>query len=236
MSSPPNILSFECASGGCSAAIIKGGEIAAEQQIEVKNAQTRQLLPLLQGLCSVSSLAVSDLDAIATTSGPGSFTGIRIGLSTALGIAYAANKPLYTISNLELLAFQHWESSPQDGRPILSLINAYRKQVYLQQFSTVEGFHPLSAAKIIDQQDLRNHLPDTAYSLAGDGYDIVKNSDPSAPTPQVCAIQPSAAALARYVTQFPRPATALHEIAPFYLRNADAKKQNPIEKLKNARL
>ncbi|MDO4281361.1 MAG: tRNA (adenosine(37)-N6)-threonylcarbamoyltransferase complex dimerization subunit type 1 TsaB [Peptococcaceae bacterium] len=121
-----NILAFDTASSSGAVAILKDGVIVAHTQLNIGLTHSEQLLPTVDALMMISRTDVSTIDAIAITSGPGSFTGLRIGFSTAKGMALGLHKPLIPIPTLDVLA--------ENGRGIIGrivpIMNARRNQVY----------------------------------------------------------------------------------------------------------
>ena len=83
------ILSLECTAGPASAAITEDGRVIASSFVNVKLTHSQTLLPMAEGLFAAARLGLSDIDGIAVTAGPGSFTGVRIGISAAKGLAAA---------------------------------------------------------------------------------------------------------------------------------------------------
>ena len=101
------ILSLECTAGPASAAITEDGRVIASSFVNVKLTHSQTLLPMAEGLFAASRLGLSDIDGIAVTAGPGSFTGVRIGISAAKGLAAARNLPCAGVSTLLSLAFNY---------------------------------------------------------------------------------------------------------------------------------
>jgi tRNA threonylcarbamoyladenosine biosynthesis protein TsaB len=127
------ILAFETASGRCSIAISEGQDILATELIFENSQQAERLTTMISSILSRTKLSLSDIDYIAATNGPGSFTGIRIGLSTALGLSIAANITPVIVSNLAIInykireQYRHFEFA-------VSLIDAFRNELYMQIF------------------------------------------------------------------------------------------------------
>ena len=121
-----NILAFDTASSSGAVAIMKDGAIIAHTQLNIGLTHSEQLLPAVDDLMQLTGMKMAQFDAIAITAGPGSFTGLRIGVSTAKGMALGLKKPLIPLSTLDVLA--------QNGAAVRGLIvpimNARRKQVY----------------------------------------------------------------------------------------------------------
>ena len=105
--------------------------------------QTERLVPMIQELCAASNVALGDLDALAVTLGPGSFTGVRVGLATAQGMAFALSVPLYGYSTLEVI------SKVSDERPLTVAIDTKRGEVFTQNFDNAENYND---PKIVTKQ------------------------------------------------------------------------------------
>lgn len=121
------ILGLETATRGVSLAIIEEEEVKGEVWGELSRPQGERLLPLLEMLLAEINFDFSSLEGFAVSSGPGSFTGLRIGLATAKGFALATGKPLVGIPTLDALATGVWEG---EGKIICPLLPARREEVY----------------------------------------------------------------------------------------------------------
>ncbi|MDR0789305.1 MAG: tRNA (adenosine(37)-N6)-threonylcarbamoyltransferase complex dimerization subunit type 1 TsaB, partial [Bacteroidales bacterium] len=100
----PLILLIETATNICSCALLLGEEVVAYQESDVPNAHSKCLSVMIDNLFKQSGYAYKDLSAVAVSKGPGSYTGLRIGVSTAKGICYALDLPLISIPTLSILA------------------------------------------------------------------------------------------------------------------------------------
>ena len=99
------ILCIETATKSCSVALAKDGHlVAVKEEVSEQYSHSEQLTVFIEQLLQQEGLKVSDLDAIAVSSGPGSYTGLRIGLSTAKGLCYASDVPLIAVSTLGAMA------------------------------------------------------------------------------------------------------------------------------------
>ena len=123
---------------------------------------------MISGVMKVSGCEFEDLDGIAVAKGPGSFTGIRIGIAAARGLALAASKPLLGVNSLEALA----QGVCSHGRPILAALDAKRGQVYVQIFAP--GGSPLSEAKVIKPPDVVDLLSEYQYAVGGTGLGLIR--------------------------------------------------------------
>ena len=98
------LLAFDVAGNACSAAVWSGGEVIAHVSEEMERGQAERLAPMLQSVMDAAALAFSQLQIIAVTVGPGSFTGIRIGLAMAKSLALATGRPLYGVTTFTLVS------------------------------------------------------------------------------------------------------------------------------------
>src|ERR1019366_8444443 len=98
------ILNIETATTVCSVSLAKDGCLLALQEQNGDYSHSENLTLFIQDVCRQASIALSDIDAIAVSKGPGSYTGLRIGVSTAKGLCYSLNKPLIAINTLQHLA------------------------------------------------------------------------------------------------------------------------------------
>ncbi len=125
------ILAIETATDVCGAALVHGGRVIAQRSIAEKNIHSEKLLPMINDVLSEASLLLKDVDAIAVLIGPGSFTGLRIGLSTAKGLAAARQKAIIAVPTLDALAYEYYRSNSQHAIGIVCpLIDAKRDEVY----------------------------------------------------------------------------------------------------------
>src|SRR5436309_3675421 len=126
------ILAIDTALDACAAAVLDtsaGGVIALESQA-MKRGHAEALMPLIARVMKASGVAFTALDRIAATTGPGSFTGLRVGLSAARGIALAAGKPVVGVTTLT--AFAAPIVSETSAHPVISAVDARHDHVYFQ--------------------------------------------------------------------------------------------------------
>lgn len=120
------ILAIDTSGSNCSVAIIDNEKIISDFNLNTGTTHSQNLVPMLEQIQSFSKIDLKDIDAIACCIGPGSFTGIRIGIATAKGIALSLNKPVIGISSLESLAY----NVPSFDGTICSIIDAKNENVY----------------------------------------------------------------------------------------------------------
>src|SRR5690606_26392897 len=128
-----SILCIETSTDVCSVALTAGGAVVAAAEIREAQAHASRLAPLIQEVMAAAGIGYGDLSAVAVSKGPGSYTGLRIGTSTAKGLCYALNIPLIGIGTLDLLAWQGITSTDVDRETLLCpMIDARRMEVYCQ--------------------------------------------------------------------------------------------------------
>ena len=125
------ILALETATAVCGVALVENGKAILEHSFEAMHMHAEKLALMINDLLSEQNLKPADLAGIAVSIGPGSFTGLRIGLSTAKGLAFACTLPLVTVPTLKALALNALLSSPAQGKIfLLPLLDAKRDEVY----------------------------------------------------------------------------------------------------------
>ena len=129
------ILAIDTALDSCAAAVLdtEAGKLIAQESQAMKRGHAEALMPLIGRVIALSGIAFAALDRIAVTTGPGSFTGLRVGLSAARGIALAANKPVVGVTTLT--AYAAPVVSQNGEHAVVSAIDARHDQVYLQVVS-----------------------------------------------------------------------------------------------------
>jgi tRNA threonylcarbamoyladenosine biosynthesis protein TsaB len=144
--------------------VLIDGQVAAEARERVTT-HSERLMVLVDGALRQAGLAPGDLDAVACGAGPGSFTGLRIGLATAKGLCYALSRPLVLISSLEALA-----ARVTDGR-VAAVLDAHKSEVYAALYDAKEGvLSPLGEESVLSPIALASVLADHAPLFAvGDG-------------------------------------------------------------------
>ena len=121
-----NILAFETSGRAASVAVMKDKRIIGEMAVSTKLNHSEKLMPMIDELLKKTDISIKDIDFLAIGVGPGSFTGIRIGVSTAKGLAQALNIPIAAVSSLRTLAF----SAAYSDMFICPIIDARRNHVY----------------------------------------------------------------------------------------------------------
>ena len=165
------ILALESSAAACSAALCRDGELVAQSYQNSGLTHSRTLLPMAEGLLKNTEMSLDMVDLFSVAHGPGSFTGIRIGVSTVKGLAWASDKPCIGVSTLEAMA---WHGLAHGGY-ICPVMDARRSQVYNALFKIEDG-KPLRLC-----QDRALALPllaeelkelDNPVFLVGDGAEL----------------------------------------------------------------
>lgn len=134
-----NILAIDTTTPSCSAAIHTGNKLIAKCNV-AERSHTKLILPMIDGVLRKSNLTLDDLDYIAFTAGPGSFTGIRIGFGIVQGLAYGANIPVLPVSSLETLAYTAIRKLKiKEDLSIISMIDARMDEIYWAKFTYKSG-------------------------------------------------------------------------------------------------
>ena len=191
----PLILAFDTSAAHCAAALLSGDRIVAEAWEDMDKGQAERLLPLCEGLLAQAGQDWRDLAALAVGTGPGNFTGIRIAVAAARGLALSLGVPAIGVTRLEALA----HGLP---RPVTVIEDARRGEAYVQTF-TADGAGPAALCRM---GDIAHPTPHLTGSAAGP-----QALPPAMPLTHAIA----RIAATRLGPDQPRP-------APFYLRGADA--------------
>ncbi len=166
------ILSIETSTSICSVALHKNGELIALQEIEETGAHAQKLMDLIDSVVFEQKLEIKELSAIAVSEGPGSYTGLRIGVSTAKGLAFSGDLPLIGVGALKALALGA-KHQVEDQGVIVSMLDARRMEVYREVFDfQLNGLSPIDA-EIIDENSFQYLLKKRKVYFVGDAVDKV---------------------------------------------------------------
>lgn len=166
------ILSIDSSAVTASAALTDGDKVIKSEFINAGLTHSETLLPMIKSV--MAGYSTSDLDAIAVTAGPGSFTGVRIGVATVKGIAFENNTPCISVSTLEAIAYNFTDTDCI----VCAVMDARRMQFYNALFEVKNGkVNRICDDRAISIDDLRKEL--SAYEnavLAGDGAELCYDS------------------------------------------------------------
>ncbi len=165
------ILSIETSTSMCSVALHERGALLALAEIKEPGAHAEKLLLLVDEVFEKAELSFGDLDAVAVSQGPGSYTGLRIGVSTAKGIAYGLDIPLIGINTLQAMA----ASQPlNQGEFVVAVLDARRMEVYTQTFGYANQEITSIAALVLEEGVFASILEKGRVYFVGDGAEKVK--------------------------------------------------------------
>ena len=222
------ILGFESSAKSASVALCDGGRLIAQSFQNSGLTHSRTLLPMAEDLLKNLELTVSDLDLIAVAHGPGSFTGVRIGVSAVKGLAWAADKPVCGVSTLLAMAYNGVVA--QEGSVICCAMDARRGQFYNALFIMRDGVpvrlcedRAIGAEKLVE--DIKNF--NKPVFIVGDGAHLCYNTLNNLSLATIVAPEP-----VRYQTAWgvcmaalrETPVTA-HALLPVYLRLSQAERE-----------
>ncbi len=230
------ILALDCSAGPASVAVIEEGKIVASSFVNVKLTHSQTLLPMVKNTLESGMLKVSDIDAFAISHGPGSFTGIRIGISAVKGLAAAEDKPCIEVSTLQGIAY----GFKNTDCVLCAAMDARCKQVYNAVFRIENGVitrlcedRAVMASEVIKELD---GISDKII-IAGDGaglfeaYASEKDNVSVAAEPQryqnACGI-----AVAAEEKLIRGDTVSADGLSPFYLRLPQAERELKAKSLK----
>ena len=165
------ILCLETATTNCSVALsINGSVVAIEEDSNKLYSHAEKLHAFIKKVCDEASVSIQELDAIAVSMGPGSYTGLRIGVSAAKGLCFALEIPLISISTLESLASQ----ISAETKFVVPMLDARRMEVYAAVFSDNKQVRK-TMAEIIASNSFLEYLEQDTVTFVGSGVEKFKS-------------------------------------------------------------
>lgn len=164
------ILQIETATASCSVCLAENGETLTVKELSERNVHASSLTLFIADVLKDANRSIDELDAIAVSMGPGSYTGLRIGVSTVKGMCYALGVPLIAIGTLEAMAAGMLKRYAEGAEFLLCpMIDARRMEVYTSVYT--RNLDKISAveAKIIDQHSFEDLLSENRILFFGDG-------------------------------------------------------------------
>lgn len=221
------ILALESSAKAASCAISEGGRLLASYYQNNGLTHSKTLLPMAESLLAGCGLTMADIDLVAVAKGPGSFTGIRIGVAAAKGLMWGAEKPGAGVSTLEAMA---WGCTCMEGSVICAAMDARRNQIYNALFEIKDGVPVrLCEDRAIAIAELAEELKKSGKSvfIVGDGAELCYNNlnrenIPCTLAPEnmrfqsACGVAMAAAAMSE---------DAWGDIEPVYLRLSQAERE-----------
>ena len=169
----PKILHIETSSNICSVSLSEGNKQIATKSIQQPNMHAKYAPVFIKELLT-DYISADELDAIAVSIGPGSYTGLRIGLSLAKGLAYASNKPIIAINTLAIICANLKRKISIDGT-VIAAIDARRDEVFAQLFDNqCAAISDLLNIKL-SEQDFSQYLPNNKSIIVGSGAQKIQN-------------------------------------------------------------
>lgn len=202
-------LGLDCSGGGLSVALGDGSAVLAHHAEALARGHAERILPAVREVLAAAGLAPSAIERIAVTMGPGSFTGIRIGLAAARGLGFALSIAVEGVTSLEAVAHA---TQPEGGRPLAVLIDSKRGDVFAQLFDADRA--PLAEPAAISRAALDDFVPADAL-VVGDAAAIC-------PPGGDRLIQPSGPPDAAMVIAVAAGRTTPRPARPLYIRPPDA--------------
>ncbi len=162
------ILSIDTSTKVCSVALHQDGKLLSINELYTEKSHSGMLTTLCENVVKYAGFSLNALDAFAVAKGPGSYTGLRIGVSTAKGFCFALDKPLIAVNTLEAMAYQvkdFYDSS----HLICPMIDARRMEVFCQVIDNQMNIVSETEAKIIDEESFSELLSQHKMVFIGDG-------------------------------------------------------------------
>ena len=215
-----NIILIETSTALCSVALAENGQITAYRESSAPKAHASLTAVFIQEMLQERGLTLAECDAVCVSMGPGSYTGLRVGVSTAKGLCFGAGKPLIAVGTLDTLVAQALNAIPDENgaaldiveKPkfIIPMIDARRMEVYSAVFSSCHPEHSEgspsytqiteTAPAIIDENSFAEYLEQGPCLFIGDGAgkcaDVIKH-----PNAHFCQCWPKASAMLSPATE-----------------------------------
>ncbi len=215
------IILIETSTSLCSTALVEDGKVVCERISDEPRAHASKTALFVSEMLSEKGLKVSDCDAVAVSKGPGSYTGLRVGVSTAKGLCFGAGVPMIYVGKLDTLVWQALDGNmlPEGCRYIIPMIDARRMEVYAGIFTPDGKQVSPTVAQIIDADSFKDQLAEGPVLFIGDGADKCKDTltCPNARFTQCC---PKAASMMHPALEA-LEAKEFEDVAyfePFYLK------------------
>ena len=185
------IILIETSTALCSTALAEDGAIVSYKESSAPKAHASLTAVFIQDMLSERGLTIADCDAVCVSMGPGSYTGLRVGVSTAKGLCFGSGKPLMAVGTLDTLVAQ---AETNGYKYIIPMIDARRMEVYTAVFTPDGQQITETAPAIIDENSFTRQLEEGAVLFIGDGAgkcaDIIRH-----PNAHFCQCHPKASAM-----------------------------------------
>ena len=228
------ILGVECTAGPVSCAVYENGSCKAEYYLNIKTTHSQTLMPMIESSFSLCGLTPQDIDYYAVTDGPGSFTGVRIGVSAVKGLAQPIGKPCVAVSVLEAMAYNMLSTDCV----VCSVMDARCNQVYNGLFEVCSGrVERLSQDRALMIDELKSEIINlsqantkTPIFIVGDGAELFYKSVQDIPNvklapPQLVRQKASGVCLVAENKIKRNETVSANELLPRYLRKPQAERE-----------
>lgn len=227
------LLAIDTSEQSCSVALLRDGRVLARTSELIGRGHAERLLPLIEEKLAEANLTYGDLARLAVTTGPGTFTGLRIGLSVARGLALHGDLPCIGLTGLDVLAARAMDDAVQD-QAIHAVITGRGGQAFLQSFCGRDDAGlpaAIGEAKGRDSDKIVQMVADMGGVIVGSGVDLLEQQPELINILDEAGVQKHAARAIDPVTlgRLARHLSPVgHPPEPTYFRDADAKKAVPV--------
>lgn len=222
------VLGIDTSSDVASVAVINDDRLIAEYTLNFKKTHSERLMPMIDEMLASCQHSLDDIDVFAVSVGPGSFTGLRIGIATAKGLAHACNKPIVPVCSLSAMAY----NLPMCEHLIVPIMDARRQQVYTATYIWDEdGFKEIEEPRAVSIEECIEdcgNFVDVVF--VGDGvpvfrdYIISKMGNKAKFAPAGNNLQRAASVASLGLSNIDK-ALNCHEIVPMYIRKSQAERE-----------
>jgi len=216
------ILLIETSTALCSAALAEDGDITAYKESSAPKAHASLTAVFIQEMLEERNMTLADCEAVCVSMGPGSYTGLRVGVSTAKGLCFGSGKPLLAVGTLDTLVAQAADAATSEEGSysfIIPMIDARRMEVYTAVFAPDGTQITETAPAIIDENSFADYLEQGPVLFIGDGAgkcaDVIRH-----PNAHFCQCYPKASAMLEPALQAYKE-KRFEDVAyfePFYLK------------------
>ena len=182
------VLGLDTSSNATSIAVIEDNKLICEYTVNTKTTHSQKLMPMIENMLKISEINVNDMDMISICQGPGSFTGLRIGMATAKALSHVNNLPIVGVNSLELLA----GNMDLTDKKICSILDAQRTQVYTGQYKFENNkLVELKSIDVVEIDDLLEELKSSKEEWILVGEEVYKYEDKIKEIENICVPAPS---------------------------------------------
>jgi len=182
------VLGLDTSSNATSIAVIEDNKLICEYTVNTKTTHSQKLMPMIENMLKISEINVNDMDMIAICQGPGSFTGLRIGMATAKALSHVNNLPIVGVNSLELLA----GNMDLSDKKICSILDAQRTQVYMGQYKFENNkLVEIKSVDVVEIDELLEELKSSNEEWILVGEAVYKYEDKIKEIENICVPAPS---------------------------------------------